>query len=147
MRTRACVGGLHIPHVWPGTRALVLLRVLLPAPEMLLPTAASARQLGSWAADCNLPKSFSSPKTPRPKSPEAHGCFVLFLFFWSLVCTTLSVVKKLPRKRMRKVSASTNTWSIQRCGTQQCPGRGRKEKLGSIPLLRKNLPLTSAPDP
>lgn len=77
MRTRACAGGLHIPHVWPGTRALVLLRVLLPAPEMLLPTAASARQLGSWAADCNLPQSFSSPKTPQAQ--ESGGSWLLCL--------------------------------------------------------------------
>lgn len=40
----------------------------------------------------------------------AHGVFALFLFFWSLVCTTLRVVRKLPRKRTRKVIANTNTW-------------------------------------
>lgn len=40
----------------------------------------------------------------------AYGFLALLLFSWSLVCTTLSVVRKLPRKRMRNVSANTNTW-------------------------------------
>lgn len=39
-------GALHIPHVWPGTRASALLPVMLLAPEMLLPLATSDRQPG-----------------------------------------------------------------------------------------------------
>uniref|UniRef100_G1Q156 Uncharacterized protein n=1 Tax=Myotis lucifugus TaxID=59463 RepID=G1Q156_MYOLU len=47
-----------------------------------------------------------SKSRARGRSPAAHGVFALFLFFWSLVCTTLRVVRKLPRKRTRKVIAN-----------------------------------------
>lgn len=63
--------------------------------------------------------------TLKAVKSKAHGVFVLFLFFWSLVCTTLSVVRKLPRKRTRKVSASTNTCRPQRAA-QRHRGRGRR---------------------
>lgn len=46
---------------------------------------------------------------PAVSKSGAHGAFALLLFFWSLVCTTLRVVRKLPRKRTRNVMASTNT--------------------------------------
>lgn len=39
-------GGLHIPRVWPGTRALALFPVMLLDPEMLLHMATSDWQPG-----------------------------------------------------------------------------------------------------
>lgn len=40
----------------------------------------------------------------------SHSFFTLSLFFWSLVCTTLRVVRKFPRKSSRNVKANTKTW-------------------------------------
>lgn len=64
--------------------------------------------------------------------PLAHGFFPLFLFFCSFACTTLSVVRKLPRKRTRNVSANTNTWQGQgharRWGKGGRGRRGKEEK-------------------
>lgn len=60
----------------------------------------------------------------------AHGFLALLLFCWSLVCTTLSVVRKLPRKRTRNVSANTNTWGgvVHRRGRPGVGEAGREQK-------------------
>lgn len=114
-------GNLHSPHVCPGPgprpcsqRCCWPLRCCCP----LLPLRAARVPTG-------MPSSLKSQgPPPRHKSLEVHGCFVLFLFFWSLAWTTLSVVRKLPRKRMRKVRANTNTWSTRSIASRH--GRCRR---------------------
>lgn len=57
--------------------------------------------------------------TPSPAGAQAwmhtgnrgsHSFFTLSLFFCSLVCTTLRVVRKFPRNSSRNVKANTKTW-------------------------------------
>lgn len=66
----------------------------------------------------------------------AHGFLALFLFFWSLVWTTFSVVRKLPRKRTRNVSANMNTWG----GKSRGKG-GKGCQLWAAPLPQVPTPL------
>ena len=94
-----------------GVQALAL----LPTRPLALEVTAASDNWHCWGGGsqqlgCQLrPPAVSESRAPG-HSPEAHGFLALLLFFWSLVCTTLSVVRKLPRKRTRNVSANTNTW-------------------------------------
>lgn len=63
-----------------------------------------------WAASVPNPALLGEEGWMHTGNRGSHSFFTLSLFFWSLVCTTLRVVRKFPRKSSRKVKANTKTW-------------------------------------
>lgn len=63
-----------------------------------------------WAGSVPNPALLGAEGWMHTGNRGSHSFFTLSLFFCSLVCTTLRVVRKFPRKSSRNVKANTKTW-------------------------------------
>lgn len=72
--------------------------------------AAAVKEAPSNAERLLCAQGQRAPKLAPSTPCRVHSFFILSLFFCSLVCTTLRVVRKFPRKSSRNVKASTQTW-------------------------------------
>lgn len=71
--------------------------------------AAAVKEAPSNAERLLCAQGQRAPKLAPSTPCRVHSFFILSLFFCSLVCTTLRVVRKFPRKSSRNVKASTQT--------------------------------------